>query len=102
MPDSYNSVIGHLSGQNHVCQTIWSDIVRSKTRRKPKGLSCICLVDCESDHDVRSLINKNRKVVTQNEITMLNYLTSTMVKLGLAVSRLIHRRQLGTSLYCTW
>ena len=31
---------------------VWSDIMEDQIiRREPKGLSCICLVDCESDHE---------------------------------------------------
>ena len=31
-----------------VCQTVWSDRMSDqRIRREPKGLSCICLVDCE-------------------------------------------------------
>ena len=42
-----------LSDSNEV----WSDrISDQRIRRGPKGLSCICLVDCESDHDVRSIL----------------------------------------------
>ena len=31
---------------------VWSDrLSEQRIRREPKGLSCICLVDCESDHE---------------------------------------------------
>ena len=34
----------------------WSDILSDqRIRREHKGLSCTCLVECESDHDVRHL-----------------------------------------------
>ena len=36
---------------------VWFDILSDqRIRREPKGLSCMCLVDCESDHDVRSIM----------------------------------------------
>ena len=42
-----------LSDNNEV----WSDRLSDKRiRREPKGLSCICLVDCESDPYVRSIV----------------------------------------------
>ena len=48
-------VIGHLPDQiaclsdnNEVRSDRLSD---QRIRREPKGLSCICLVDCESDHE---------------------------------------------------
>ena len=41
-----------LSDNNEV----WSDILSDqRIRRESKGLSCICLVECKSDHDVRSM-----------------------------------------------
>ena len=34
---------------------VWSDkLSDQRIMREPKGLSCICLVYCKSDHDVRS------------------------------------------------
>ena len=54
------SVIGHLSGQVSRLSDnneVWSNrLSDQRIRREPKGLSCICLVDCESDHDVRSIM----------------------------------------------
>ena len=42
-----------LSDNNEV----WSDrLSDQRIRREPKGLSCICLVDCESDPYVRSIV----------------------------------------------
>ena len=36
---------------------VWSGrMLDQRIRREPNGLSCICLVDCESDHDVRSIM----------------------------------------------
>ena len=36
---------------------VWSDrLSDQRIRREPKELSCICLVDYESDHDVRSIM----------------------------------------------
>ena len=49
----------HLAGQVSCLSDsneVWSDKLSDQNiRREPKGLSCICLVDCESDHDVRSI-----------------------------------------------
>ena len=42
-----------LSDNNEV----WSDnLSDQRIRRGAKGSSCICLVYCESDHDVRSIM----------------------------------------------
>ena len=54
------SVIGQLLGQV-LCLSdsneVWSDrLSEQRIGREPKGSSCMCLVDCESDHDVRSIM----------------------------------------------
>ena len=53
--DNNKSIIGHLSGQIACLSDnneVWSDSLSDQIiRREPKGLSCICLVDCESDHE---------------------------------------------------
>ena len=58
--DNYNSLsLDICQAKYHVCQTIMrygltlSDQI---IRREPKGLSCIGLVDYESDHDLRSIM----------------------------------------------
>ena len=47
--------LGHLPGQIACLSDnneIWSDRLSDQIiRREPKGLSCICLVDCESNHE---------------------------------------------------
>ena len=49
--DNYSIITGQiacLSDNNEV----WSDRLSDQIiRREPKGLSCICLVDCESDRE---------------------------------------------------
>ena len=55
-------MIEHLSSQV-LCLTdnneAWSDkLSNQRIKRDPKGLSCICLVDFESNHDVKSVISQ--------------------------------------------
>ena len=48
------SVIGHLPGQVACLSDdeVWSDRLSDQLiRREPKGLNCLRLVDCESDHE---------------------------------------------------
>ena len=53
--DNYYSLSSTFPGQIACLSDnneIWSDRLSDQIiRREPKGLSCICLVDCESDHE---------------------------------------------------
>ena len=51
--DSCTTQVSNLSDNSEV----WSDILSDqRIRREPKGLTYVCLVDCQSDHDVRSIM----------------------------------------------
>ena len=70
----YTNSLRIISVQSYM---VWH-IVRSKDKGEPKRLSCICLVDCESNHDVRSIMC----MVWHNGRSMSKVIMSLLQKVG--------------------